>query len=109
MARKFDEALKARRTPGPGGLAAEGLASIQRIYRIEKLARETKLSPEKRRALRDAQARPVWNELRKWLDAKRGQAPPSSLIGKAMGYLDNQWPLLIRVLDDGRLESLSRT
>ena len=54
--------------------------------------------------MRDAQARPVWTELRKWLDAKRGQAPPSSLIDKAMGYLENQWPLLIRVLDDGRLE-----
>ena len=26
------------------------------------------------------------------------------LIGKAMTYLDNQWPQLIRVLNDGRLE-----
>lgn len=102
--RKFDEALKARKATGKGGLAAVGLALIQKIYRIEKVAREAKLTPDQRKQLREEKARPVWNELRKWLDAKRGQAPPQSLIGKALGYLDNQWPGLIRVLDDGRLE-----
>ena len=102
--RKFDEALKARKAVGNGGLAAEGLALIQKIYRIEKVAREAKLTPDQRKQLREEKARPVWNELRQWLDAKRGQVPPQSLIGKALGYLDNQWAGLIRVLDDGRLE-----
>ena len=107
--RKFDEALKARKRSGKGaatkgGLAAEGLAMIQKIYRIEKIAREAKLTPDQRKQLRDEKARPVWNELRAWLDSKSGQAPPESLIGKALGYLDNQWAGLIRVLDDGRLE-----
>ena len=102
--RKFDEALKTQKQNGRGGLAAEGLALIQRIYRIEKVAREAKLTPEQRQKLRDEKARPVWDELRKWLDAKRGHAPPQTLVGKAMTFLDNQWPLLIRVLDDGRLE-----
>jgi transposase len=102
--RKFDEALKAQPVSDRGGLAAEGLALIQRIYRIEKAAREAKLTPEQRKQLRDERARPVWDELKRWLDAKRGQAPPQMLIGKAMTYLDNQWPQLIRALDDGRLE-----
>jgi len=102
--RKFDEALKAQRAGDRGGLAAEGLALIQRIYRIEKAAREAGLTPEQRKQLRHERARPVWDELRRWLDAKRGHAPPQMLIGKAMTYLDNQWPQLIRVLDDGRLE-----
>lgn len=102
--RKFDEALKAQPIGNRGGLAAEGLALIQRIYRIEKAAREAKLDPEQRKRLRDEQARPAWNELRRWLDEKRGHVPPQMLIGKAMTYLDNQWPLLVRVLDDGRLE-----
>jgi len=102
--RKFDEALKAQPINNRGGLAAEGLALIQRIYRIEKAAREAKLDPEQRKRLRDEQARPAWNELRRWLDEKRGHVPPQMLIGKAMTYLDNQWPLLVRVLDDGRLE-----
>ena len=85
-------------------LAAEGVALIQRIYRIEKAAREAKLKPEQRKQLRDVQAWPAWDELRRWLDAKRGHAPPQMLIGKAMTYLDNQWPQLVRVLDDGGIE-----
>jgi transposase len=102
--RKFDEALKAQRPADRGGLAAEGLALIQRIYRVEKAAREAGLTPEQRKRLREEQARPAWDELRRWLDAKRGHVPPQMLIGKAMTYLDNQWPQLVRVLDDGRLE-----
>lgn len=102
--RKFDEALKAQKATGRGGLAAEGLALIQRIYRVEKHAREMKLSAEARKAFRESQARPIWDELRRWLDAKRGHAPPQTLVGKAMTFLDNQWPLLIRYLDDGRVE-----
>ena len=102
--RKFDEAMKAQKAGDRGGLAAEGLALIQRIYRIEKAAREAGLTPEQRKQLRHERARPVWDELRRWLDAKRGHAPPQMLIGKAMTYLDNQWPQLIRVLSDGRLE-----
>ena len=29
--------------------------------------------------------------------------PPKSLTGKALFYLDSQWPKLVRVLDDGRI------
>jgi hypothetical protein len=41
--------------------------------------------------------------MRKRLDEAAGTVPPKSLIGKALGYLENQWPKLIRYLDDGRL------
>lgn len=102
--RKFDEALKAQPVGSRGGLALEGLMLIQKIYRIEKAAREAKLSPEQRKTLRDSQARPIWDELRRWLDAKRGHVPPQMLTGKAMSYLDNQWSQLVRSLEDGRLE-----
>jgi len=102
--RKFDEALKAQKQNGRGGLAAAGLALIQKIYRVEKLARELGLSADARKRLRDEKARLVWDELRAWLDRVRRQAPPSTKIGEALGYLDNQWSLLIRVLDDGRIE-----
>lgn len=102
--RKFDEALKAQPVGSRGGLALEGLMLIQKLYRIEKAAREAKLSPEQRKTLRDSQARPIWDELRRWLDAKRGHVPPQMLTGKAMSYLDNQWSQLVRSLEDGRLE-----
>jgi transposase len=32
------------------------------------------------------------------------EVPPSTLTGKALTYLHNQWPKLIGYLDDGRLE-----
>jgi transposase len=102
--RYFDEALKAQKATGRGGLAVEALALIQKIYRVEKIARHAGLSTDARKKLRDEKARPVWDELRRWLDRVRNHAPPSTKIGKALGYLDNQWDTLIRVLDDGRLE-----
>lgn len=50
--RKFDEAIKAQGNKGKAkaGRAAKGLAFIQQLYRIEKLARER--SPEERKAMR---------------------------------------------------------
>ena len=36
--------------------------------------------------------------------AERSKAPPKSALGKAVYYLKEQWPYLIRYLEDGRLE-----
>ena len=102
--RKFDEALKAQKKKGRGGLAKQGFDFIQRLYRVEREARERNLDADSRKALRDEKARPVWNELRQWLDRVVGQVPPKTLTGKALGYTHKQWPRLIRVLDDGRIE-----
>ena len=102
--RKFDEALKAQKKKGRGGLAKQGFDFIQRLYRVEREARERGLDANQRKTLRDEKARPIWNDLRQWLDHTVGQVPPKSLTGKALGYLDKQWPRLIRVLDDGRVE-----
>jgi transposase len=38
------------------------------------------------------------------LDLSIGQVPPQTRTGRALGYLDKQWPRLIRYLDDGRVE-----
>lgn len=102
--RKFDEALKAQKKKGRGGLAKQGFDFIQRLYRVEREARERGLDANQRKALRDEKARPVWHELRQWLDGVLGQVSPKSLTGKALAYLDTQWPRLIRTLDDDRIE-----
>ena len=115
--RKFDEAVKAQSMRaglaqgggaqtknGRGGLAKQGLAHINKIYRIEKLARGAGLNAGARQQLRDKKARPVWKELREWLDKVRTHAPPSTAVGAALRYLDEQWSHLIVVLEDGRLE-----
>ncbi|MFM7386058.1 MAG: IS66 family transposase [Betaproteobacteria bacterium] len=104
--RKFVEAVKAQHAAAGAerGLAPEALLVIRRIYAIEKLAREAQMSASLRHKLRHEKARPIWDELRAWLDRSLGAAPPSSYAGKAINYLAAEWPRLIRYLDDGRLE-----
>ena len=46
---------------------------------------------------------PILNEFKKWLDAKVEQAPPKSLLGKAISYTLNQWHRLARYTEDGRV------
>ena len=105
--RKFVEAVKAQHAIAgrERGLAPEALLIMRRIYAIEKLARDAKMSAEQRHTLRQEKARPVWNELHAWLDRNRNATPPQSLTGKAIGYLADEWPKLVRYLDDGRLEA----
>lgn len=104
--RRFVEAVKAQHklAGSERGLAPEALLIIRKIYAIEKLARDTGMTAEQRHRLRDEKARPIWDELRSWLDKNRNATPPQSLTGKAIGYLADEWPRLVRTLDDGRLE-----
>ena len=100
--RKFSEAVKAQGKTKQRGKAHRGLTLIQKLYRVEKQTR--KLSPEIRHAHRQRQAKPVLDEMRAWLDQVLPQVPPTSATGKALHYLHNEWPKLVRYLDDGRLE-----
>ncbi|MFB3078594.1 MAG: IS66 family transposase, partial [Lysobacterales bacterium] len=100
--RKFSEAVKAQGKKKRNGKAQWGLALIQKLYRIEKQART--LSPEARHEHRQRHARQLLDEMRCWLDEALPQVPPTSATGKALNYLNNEWPKLIRYLDDGRLQ-----
>jgi transposase len=99
--RKFDEALKAQGKKGRSGKAQMGLAFIQKLYVVEKQLKD--VEPEERARERQQQAKPILDKLRAWLDKSLPEVPPSTLTGKALGYLHNQWPKLIGYLDDGRL------
>ena len=107
--RKFDEALRgqgkskkkgAKRT-AKESRARQALSQIQALYRIERELKEA--SPEERHAARQARSKPLLEKLRSWLDASIDSVPPQSLTGKALHYMDGQWPKLVRVLDDGRI------
>ena len=41
--------------------------------------------------------------LRRWLDDALPRVAPQTLTGKALTYLDHQWPKLVCVFDDGRI------
>jgi transposase len=100
--RKFTDAIKAQGKNQKRGNAHRGLSLIRKLYRIERQAR--KLKPQERYARRQKHARPVFDELRTWLEVTLPQIPPSSATGQALNYLHNEWDRLIRYLDDGRLE-----
>jgi transposase len=107
--RKFDEALrgqgktrkKSAKRSAKESRARQALSQIQALYRIEREWKEA--TPAERYAARQEHTKPRLEKLREWLDASIASVPPQSLTGKAMYYLDKQWPKLVRVLDDGRL------
>ena len=86
--------------PAKARRALYALGRIRTLYAIERRIRDA--SPEQRHRVRQAESVPVLDALRAWLDDTLGKVPPSSALGKAMGYLDNQWPALVGYCDDAR-------
>lgn len=103
---KFGENGKAQQRnktkKAPAGKALMGLTIIQKLYRIEKQIKDESVGERYR--VRQEQSVPILNDLRQWLDKSLPLVPPGSLLGKALNYLHNQWPYLIRYCEDGRLE-----
>jgi transposase len=90
---------EAKATDAPRALTALGL--IQALYRVEAEAKE--LDADARRARRQAEARPLLERFRAWLDEQVGVVLPKSPIGEAVTYARGQWTALIRYLEDGAL------
>ena len=86
---------------GKTGHAHQALAFIARLYAIEKECRD--MSVEARRVVRQTQSKAVLDEFRTWLDQVGPTVPPTAILGKALGYLHNQWPRLVRFIERGDL------
>jgi len=102
--RKFTDAIKAQGKTKKRGEAHQGLVLIRKLYRVERQARNLKMDAPDRYAWRQKYARPVFADIRTWLEKVLPQIPPSSATGQALNYLHNEWDRLVRYLDDGRLE-----
>jgi len=96
--RKFFEAMEAGDVR-----AALAVERIQQLYRLERDATVRGLDAAARLALRQAQATPIVDALGQWIADVHPQAPPRSLLGKALRYALNQWTALRRFLEDGAL------
>ena len=96
--RKYFEAL-----PKAPEDASRMLAWIQRLYRIEKEARESGLDADARQRLRQEKSRPIVDAMKSGLDDIATRALPRSLLGEAVTYMQNQWVALTRFVDNGRL------
>lgn len=101
--RKFMEVIKAKSGKKKTGVADKAINIISSLYRIEKQAREEKLSSDAIYRLRQEQAKPVLEKFHPWLLIKSGITPPKGLLGRAIQYTLNHWDRLIRYLEDGRL------
>ena len=101
--RKFNEALSAlpaeKRKTSP---AAQGEIYINELFRIEEAL--APLDPEERKEKRLELEKSVLDALLLWAKEMQPQTAPKSSLGKALYYLLEQWPYLIRYLEDGRLE-----
>ena len=105
--RNFVDVLKAKKKNRskrvqPKSLTDEALEYISRLYQIEKEA--TGLSHEQIYQLRQEKSKPILNDFKKWLEAKKEITPPKGLLGKAIQYTLNNWDKLIVYLEDGRLK-----
>jgi transposase len=87
---------------GPAPIAHEALERIAALYAIESRIRGR--SAEERRAVRQAETRPLVEKLKAWLETRLIAASEKSTIAGAIRYGLNRWDGLVRFLDDGRIE-----
>lgn len=77
------------------------LESIRDLYAIEDEYHDRKDSD--RLEARKTRSQPILDAIRQWLDDHVDAINPKSRIGQAITYMRNQWPSLIRFLEDGRI------
>jgi len=83
--------------------AHEALARIRVLYAIETEAKAKGISGADLATYRQEHAGPVLESFAVWLAQEVPRVLPKSKIGEAFTYAANQWPTLIRYLQDGRL------
>lgn len=96
--RRFFEIAKTQKTPG---LAAQALQWIAKLYEIEsRIKTET---PDRKYAVRQAEAVPVLALFRQWLDVNAIGLLPKASLGQAFGYALRHWSALSRYTEHGIL------
>lgn len=99
--RKFTDAAKITSVKG---LSHEAITFFAALYKIEKDARENKLSTHQRQDVRNKKARPLLTAFKSWLDCHYTKVPVQSKIGEAIHYALSNWTALTNYLLDGRIE-----
>ena len=84
--------------------AEHAMDLFQKIYAVERKAKEGNMSSEERYALRLDESLPKLNELGKWMAETYKTVLPKSPIGQAIAYCIPRWDKLINYLNDGSLE-----
>lgn len=74
---------------------------IAKLYIIEKFAKEQELQPSEIEDLREAEARPILNDIRTEINQIIESGTPVRKLGDAITYLNNQWDKLTEYCNDG--------
>jgi transposase len=96
--RKFYDLFEATQSP----IAKEALDRIAALYDIESEIRGK--PPDERRAVRQARAGPLLDDLRTWLISTTRQLSRKPDAAGAIRYSPSRWDALCRYRDDGRAE-----
>lgn len=97
--RYFEKAL-----PYDQKQAEYAMGMFQKLYVVERKAREQNMSPPERHALRLDESLPLINELGKWMVETYKSTNPKSPLGTATAYCIERWDNLLAYLNDGNLE-----
>ncbi|MFV0475447.1 MAG: IS66 family transposase [Pikeienuella sp.] len=96
--RKFVDILQSQGSE----IAEEAIKRIALLYKVEKAARG--MSPEERVALRQRDAKPVFDDLELWLRAQLNRISGKTPLAEAIRYALGRMKKMRGYLDDGRLE-----
>ena len=99
--RPFAEFAKLSKKSGSG---YEALSHFQKLYAIEKQARENHFSAQARYELRQSKAPPILAEFKEWLENRLLKTPEQGKLGQALRYCLTHWTNLTHYLKDGRIE-----
>jgi len=83
-------------------VAREALVRIGALYGIEETIRGK--PPDERRAVRQAQSKPLLDSLRQWFEATLSKLSRKSETTVAIRYALCRWDALVRYLEDGHIE-----
>lgn len=97
--REFERALDNDKTR-----AQHVLVEIQKLYAVERQAKEQNLTPEQIKEFRLKESLPIINELGKYMFAQMKLTLPKSQIGKALAYSQTRWDNLSAYLYNGNLQ-----
>lgn len=96
--RKFYDLHVAHASP----VAGEAIERIAALYAIEQEIRGR--PPAERCEERRARARPLLDELHRWMEKKLSGLSRKSEVASAIRYALSRWRALLRYVDDGRIE-----
>lgn len=99
--RPFAELVKLAKTTGK---SHQAVAYFQKLYAIEKIAREAKYTAQQRYTFRLEKSKPILDEMKLWMEQSLRHAVPQSKLENALNYMNQRWQQLTNFLLDGSLE-----